>query len=215
MTPKTIRFGFSRWSFDPRRPFSVRQRDPGFYADEAIKRRYYYVVDTRGQLFLEDTKHRNIATCLKDPKFLKFFYSQLQTTPDYLLNIEDEVDRSAYGYVSLCGKEVNYICPDDSVAIVFSDIVTSSDRRTGLDHDYLMYAGKTMKQRFFPSMLRINEAGRLYHPTSEHKKLSQDLGLLHPHLAQSLDLRMTQSETFSVHYKGTEYTIESLEIERT
>lgn len=193
---------------------SVRQRDPGFYSDEAIKRRYYYVVDTRGQLFLEDTKHRNIATCLKDNKFLKFFYSQLQKTPEHLVSIaDDDIDRSPYRYVSFCGKEINFVCPDDHAScLVFSEIVTSNDPRTGLERDYLLYAGDTMKQSFYPNLLRISEVGRLYHPTVDHKKLPHDMGLLHPHLAQSLDLRMTSLETFTVHYKGTEYPINSLEI---
>lgn len=44
-----------------------------FYVEEANKHRhYFYFMDTRGQVFLEETVPRNIATCMKDIKFLDF-----------------------------------------------------------------------------------------------------------------------------------------------
>ena len=45
-----------------------------YYLKQQINRNYFYALDTRGNLYLEDTIPRNIATSMKDKKFLKFFF---------------------------------------------------------------------------------------------------------------------------------------------
>ena len=63
------------------------------------------MINDRGLLFLEETKRRNIATCLKDKAFLKFFYKRMErnanTSPYY---------NQGYSFVSKCGREVSAIC---------------------------------------------------------------------------------------------------------
>jgi hypothetical protein len=37
------------------------QRSKEFYEENAIQRNYFYFMDNRGQLFLEETKRRNVS----------------------------------------------------------------------------------------------------------------------------------------------------------
>ena len=76
-------------------------------ASQAPPRQYYYFVDTHGRLYLHDSKPRNIATCLKDNKFLDFFWKRLQPNSGQL------VPTSSFPYVSPCGIELNFVqCAD-------------------------------------------------------------------------------------------------------
>jgi hypothetical protein len=76
-------------------------------ASHAAPRTYFYFVDTHGRLYLHETKPRTIATCLKDGKFLDFFWKRLQ------LNANLPVAASAFPFVSPCGSELNFVqCAD-------------------------------------------------------------------------------------------------------
>lgn len=76
-------------------------------AARADPRTYYYFVDTHGRLYLHDTKPRTIATCLKDNKFLDFFWKRLQ------MNSGQLVSATSFPYVSPCGAELNFVqCAD-------------------------------------------------------------------------------------------------------
>ncbi len=76
-------------------------------ASNAAPRTYFYFVDTHGRLYLHDTKPRTVATCLKDSKFLDFFWKRLQ------INTSQLVPSSAFPYVSPCGSELNFVqCAD-------------------------------------------------------------------------------------------------------
>lgn len=46
-------------------------KSAAFYESEGQRRRYFYHVDVKGRLFLEDTLPKNIATSLKSPAFLE------------------------------------------------------------------------------------------------------------------------------------------------
>lgn len=127
-------------------------------------RAYFYFVDTHGRLYLHDTTPRTIATCLKDSKFLDFFWKRLQ------LNTNELVSSSAFPYVSPCGSEMNFVqCAD--TPIVFHTLHASR---------HLLYAG-SLQHPFQPStMFSVN--GRLYHPapsigTCNHALLSNSLTL--------------------------------------
>ena len=77
------------------------------YHSATLRRQYYYFVDTHGRLYLYDTKPRTIATCLKDAKFLDFFWKRLQP------NVGPLVSASSFPYVSPCGAELNFVqCAD-------------------------------------------------------------------------------------------------------
>lgn len=73
----------------------------GQYVDKRI-REYFYYIDHQGQLFLDDTKVKNFITCFKDKAFLEFFFKRLKK------NSTDRYQES-FPYLSLCGRERNYV----------------------------------------------------------------------------------------------------------
>jgi len=102
-------------------------RDKAVYVHGQHTRRYYYVLDTRGQLHLEESPHRNFTSCFKDKAFLSFFYKSLRRndvrTPD------DDAYTQSCPYVSLCGLERNYLTPEDPLApLVFVDYDDTTNR---------------------------------------------------------------------------------------
>lgn len=42
------------------------------------KREWFYFIDHKGMLFLEETEPKNYTSCLKDTRFLNFFFSNLR-----------------------------------------------------------------------------------------------------------------------------------------
>ena len=72
---------------------------------------------------------------------------------------------SSYRWVSVCGKETNFVATEDEIASVgFTDLDgTSGD---------LLYAAGQLSEPFDPDMLRIaSSTGRLYHPVNNHRFL--------------------------------------------
>lgn len=164
---------------DERKP----QHLAAFYEQHAKHRTYFYVIDTRGRLYLEEMVPKNITTSLKDPKFLDFFFKMLQ---------RNRTERfSKIPWVSLCGREENFCTgPDSFSAFVFTDLICAS---TGKSHDVdmiflndtLVY-GSTLSFPFDPTKLVYNKGNeRLYHRI-ENTNLRNELGLLHPTIAQKL-----------------------------
>lgn len=138
----------------------ITARSNLFYESNAVERNYFYVMDLRGQLFVENIV-RNIATSMKDPKFLDFMYKNLRYNctglfPDIPL-------------VTYCGKERNFVTPlDRNSVFVYKDFVRTSDVPSGY---YLLYGG-TITQPFDPSKLAFSNAtGRMYHEVVGHKNL--------------------------------------------
>lgn len=66
------------------------------------------------QLFLDDAKIKNFTSCFKDKRFLQFFFKRIRfnETNRY---IED------FPYVSMCGRERNFIRCDD-VPVVYTGV---------------------------------------------------------------------------------------------
>lgn len=177
-----------------------------FYATENLKRRYYYVMNTRGQLFLEETKHKNIATCLRDSKFLRFFFRQLRRSDEYMA-VGDDYDRSAYKYVSLCGKEVNYFRVDgeeSNCCWVFDQFDT--DQSGG---DTIGSVAGDHIQNFCPEHLKTSVSGRVYFPILNRKRLGDEVGLLHQDITQTLDINMHEDELY-LNWKGQVTKIETI-----
>ncbi|KNC84635.1 hypothetical protein SARC_03165 [Sphaeroforma arctica JP610] len=133
-------------------------------------RQYFYHVDEHGQLFLEDTKVKNFITAYKDKAFLNFFYKRLtiNTTGMY----------ESFPYVSLCGKEINFLKSGGTSPIVFSEI----------DAGYLIYGG-TLKFEFQPTKLEFSVDGRLFHPSPKPKVC--EMALIGSKLAISLSKQMS------------------------
>lgn len=116
-------------------PSSLCLRIPQRYRST---RAYNYSLDHLGQLFLEDTKIRNFTSCYKDPAFLDFLYTRTRLND----SVEDEEARlkreEGYEFVSPCGREVNYLAPDDSV-LVFQKLIPEGESHwsaveVGADH---------------------------------------------------------------------------------
>ena len=160
----------------------IKLNSDDFYHYAGQKRCYFYVIDIRGQLHLENTKHRNFASCLKDKLFLSFFYRNLRRFPDhkYKLNQQQQeilvhIDRSEY--FSPCGLELNFVrCIDPFSALGFVDYDASTND--------LVYSCNT-REAFICSRLIVNhQNGRLYHPITALPQLKGEIGLLHPSLSQ-------------------------------
>lgn len=108
------------------------------------------------QLFLDDSKMKNFTSCFKEKKFLEFFFKRikLNTTGRYT---ED------FPYISLCGKERNFIRCDD-VPIVYTHIITKDSK----DLMTFGYAGDLLAIPFIPEKIyMLPLTGRVYHPADD------------------------------------------------
>lgn len=79
-------------------------------------RTYLHTIDIHGQLFLADTKLRNFTSAFKDKVFLDFFYDRIRIN-DAVEGEGVKLREEGFTWVSNCGKERNYIRPDDSVLV--------------------------------------------------------------------------------------------------
>ena len=62
-------------------------------------RQYFYYVNKDGQLFLHDARVKNFISCLKEKKFLNFFFKRLRVNDTG--HFED-----FFKFISPCGKEL-------------------------------------------------------------------------------------------------------------
>lgn len=118
------------------------------------EREYFYYINHEGMLFLDDAKIKNFTSCFKERKFLRFFFSRIK------LN-ETGCYEETFPFVSLCGKEKNYIRCDD-LPIVFTQLLKDSN-----GNDVLSYAhvGDQLIIPFRPDKIYMKpETGRVYHP---------------------------------------------------
>ena len=178
-------------------------------ASRASQRHYFYKMDTRGRLFLADTKRMNMATSLKDLTFLDFFFKRMKRN--------DTEVHSEYPYVSVCGRELNFISPPDKYcSLVFYDFIDSTaedefpsvhgghgDGGEMLDEigrrDTLIF-GANNRQNFDVAKLAIHlSSGRLYHKIDKHGKMFNEWGLLHPSIAEIVADRITYDQDREVY----------------
>lgn len=127
-------------------------------APEPKVREYFYYIDHQGMLFLDDSKMKNFTSCFKEKKFLEFFFKRirLNTTGRY---------ESEFPFVSLCGRERNYIRCDD-VPIVYTNVIENKIMKT----DVLLYgyAGELLNVPFLPDKIyMLPKTGRVYHPAED------------------------------------------------
>ncbi|XP_014665316.1 PREDICTED: UPF0598 protein CG30010-like [Priapulus caudatus] len=136
-------------------------------------REYFYYIDHQGQLFLDDTKIKNFTSCFKDKAFLSFFFKRLRlnTTERY----------REFPYLSLCGRERNFVHCDDR-PIVYTQIVEKRSVDGATAH-LLIYnnGGPTMSVEFEPQKLcMLPRSGRVYYPA---RGKVGDIGLVRSGLA--------------------------------
>jgi hypothetical protein len=168
-----------------------------FYETQAhLYRHYFYVIDTHGRVYLEDCKHRNFVTALRDQVFLRMLFALQRVNKTGLFERESP-------FLSPCGKEINFMRYEDSrCALVFgrlqrdgeSDLqveregdqqLADQNKRLTLRPDdtfadYSLYIGQSflLKQAFNPSLLSMDEeTGRFYHRITQHKYLSRSESL--------------------------------------
>ena len=131
--------------------------------------------------------YEKVATCIKDTKFLNFFFRRMRkTTCQDRQRVLSELrsgcgtssdgdnffdDFCSYGtqtsflgdypFVSPCGKEINFIRPADATPIVFHSLDVNRD---------LVYGG-SLTQPFEEERLRLSKkTGRLYHELARSEK---------------------------------------------
>nr|CAD7426939.1 unnamed protein product [Timema monikensis] len=108
-------------------------------------------------LFLDDSRMKNFTSCFKDKKFLVFFFKKLKmnTTNRY----------PEFPYLSLCGRERNFVRCDDC-PLVFTHVIKTITT-SGTTENRLCYghAGDLLSVKFEPERVHMSpETGRVYHP---------------------------------------------------
>ncbi|OQS04153.1 hypothetical protein THRCLA_03593 [Thraustotheca clavata] len=169
-----------RWYMELRQLQTIKSK--AFYEEQAAKRNYFYYVDLQGQLFLEDMVPKNIATSLKSPKFLKFFFHMLR--PHRSTDLQFVNEFLEYPYRSPCGPEMNYIKAADT-PIVVTELHQLKTIKTNADVEYA----------FDPKKLAISTTtGRLYHYLET--KYVSEYCLVRSHIAGEI--------AASIHFPTTE-----------
>ncbi|GAA5926326.1 hypothetical protein JCM3775_000986 [Rhodotorula graminis] len=181
----------------------------------APPRTYLYDVDWNGQLYLSDSKHRNVATAFRDARFLDTFWTRLRRN-----DTDDEGQAEArrlraggYEFVSPCQGEMNYLRPDPAGSgLVFQ----------ALEDGELRYAD-SLSLPFDPQALRVDAAtGYLFHPSPAGSRRRRDApsrygpysllrsSLVIEHFAKSLELD-EEGGGGTFEYEGEAYRIEPLQ----
>ncbi|KAJ0181820.1 hypothetical protein K1T71_002542 [Dendrolimus kikuchii] len=121
-------------------------------------REYFYFIDHQGMLFLDDSKMKNFTSCFKEKKFLEFFFKRIR------INNTGRYEND-FPFISLCGRERNYIRCDD-VPIVYTNII--EEESTNSNILLYGYAGDKLYVPFLPSKIyMLPSTGRVYHPAED------------------------------------------------
>lgn len=154
------------------------------FAERERKKCYFYSVDLQGRLFLEESLPKNIATSLKDEKFLDFFFSKLRRVRDKEKAILEEVGAAGdYPFVSPCGIELNFVRPADA-PIVFHELREDPDS----NGKQLVFGGN-LSQPYLPEKIAMSpRTGRLYHElTSDNRGAKENKPLTPLHTSESAE----------------------------
>lgn len=117
---------------------------------------------------------KNFTSCFKDKKFLRFFFRQIRAN-------DTNRYQSDFPWLSLCGRERNFIRCDD-LPIVYTHILDAGDNA----RDRLSYAhtGDLLTVDFEPNrVFMAPNSGRVYHPAAERYGA---IGLIRSNLAIEL-----------------------------
>lgn len=103
---------------------------------------------------------KNFTSCFKEKKFLRFFFAQLR-----LNNTDRYTD---FPYLSLCGKERNYLRCDDYPFVFTHILQKGSDSLSKTDCLAYNHAGELLSLPLEPEKIFMLPAtGRVYHPAPE------------------------------------------------
>lgn len=168
--------------------FADTVKSQSFYDSFAAREKqkcYFYSVDLQGRLFLEESLPKNIATSLKDEKFLDFFFSKIRRVRDKEKVILEEVGVAGdYPFVSPCGIELNFVRPADA-PIVFHEL------RENADNGKQLIFGGNLSQPYLPEKIAMSpRTGRLYHELVSENKGGEKIKPLTPlHTSGSTEKR--------------------------
>ena len=121
-----------------------------------FKYKWFYYIDHKGLLYLEEVEPKNYTTCLKQKKALDFFFEHLQPND---LGIHED-----YTFISPWWTEMNFV-KWYKHPIVFSNLA-----KLGPEKYQLSYAGD-LTQEFHPSKLLMDDSGHFLHPLENHKHI--------------------------------------------
>lgn len=114
---------------------------------------------------------KNFTSCFKEKKFLRFFFNQLR--------INNTNGYQEFPYLSICGKERNFVRCDD-FPFVFTHIIKNNVENL-LSYNH---AGDLLTLKFEPQKLfMLPDTGRVYHPAPER---AGSIGLVRSKLAIEL-----------------------------
>lgn len=103
---------------------------------------------------------KNFTSCFKDKKFLKFFFDRLKIN-------ETERYREHFPYISLCGRERNFIRCDD-YPFVYTHVIEKSVKGETMDHFCYAHAADLLSAPFEPDKIFMSPtSGRVYHPAPD------------------------------------------------
>ncbi|PSN56237.1 UPF0598 protein [Blattella germanica] len=139
-------------------------------------REYFYFIDHQGMLFLDDARMKNFTSCFKDTQFLEFFFKRIRvnTTGRYS---ED------FPYLSLCGRERNFIRCDD-FPIVFTNVFSTREDDKVVNRLSYGRAGNALSVTFEPEhIFMLPSTGRVYHPAPAY---AGSVGLIASKLADEM-----------------------------
>lgn len=100
---------------------------------------------------------KNFTSCFKEKKFLEFFFKRIR------LNKTGRYEND-FAYISLCGRERNFIRCDD-VPIVYTHLIKKTN---DIDSFTYGYAGELLTFQFSPDKIfMLPSTGRVYHPAED------------------------------------------------
>lgn len=115
---------------------------------------------------------KNFTSCFKEKKFLRFFFNQLNTN-----NTNRYIE---FPFLSLCGKERNFIKVDDC-PFVFSHVTSKEVNGKNELHLAYNHADDLLTLNFEPTKIfMLPVTGRVYHPAP---KRAGSVGLIRSKLA--------------------------------
>lgn len=102
---------------------------------------------------------KNFTSCFKEKKFLRFFFNQLR--------LNNTKRYPEFPYLSICGKERNFIRCDDC-PFVFAQVLQKDINGAMENHLAYNHAGDLLTLPFEPhKIFMLPETGRVYHPVME------------------------------------------------
>ncbi|EAR95532.2 UPF0598 C8orf82-like protein, putative (macronuclear) [Tetrahymena thermophila SB210] len=133
---------FKRLQFNSK--YSFQNKVQYLEQNDGSLREYFFFIDHKGLLYLDDQDSYNFTNCLKDKRFMKNFYKNL---------IKNKTGRNLnYSHVSECWGEYNYV-RSSVKPIVFSH----------LDENDQLHYSLYLTENFNPSEVKKDEQGLLYH----------------------------------------------------